>query len=127
MSRIWLEPASLQPGTLGPRGATAGVTSPCALAGGPTDPRPCFRDSLPPEEGGREGGLLTIEIAEEDVLDAAAHNALYLAAGLFPLSLKNTADPWPDFVPAHITPEASACCKAQLGRARALGLQSLGG
>ena len=42
-------------------------------------------------EGGREGGLFTIEIAEEAVLDAAAHTALYLAAGLFPLSLKNGA------------------------------------
>ena len=32
-------------------------------------------------EGGREGGLFTIEIAEEDVFDAAAHTNLYLAAG----------------------------------------------
>ena len=37
-------------------------------------------------EGGREGGSFTIEIAEEDVLDAAAHTALYLADGLFPLA-----------------------------------------
>ena len=34
--------------------------------------------------GGGEGGrLFTIAIAEEDVLDAAAHTALYLAARLF--------------------------------------------
>ena len=42
------------------------------------------RQLHPPGEGGRE---FTIEIAEEDVLAAAAHTALHLAARLIPLSL----------------------------------------
>ena len=39
------------------------------------------------------GSALQSRLLKRTVLDAAAHTALYLAAGLFPLSLKNGADP----------------------------------
>ena len=47
------------------------------------------------EEEGREIYLQS-RLLMRTVLNAAAHTALYLAAGLFPLSPKNGADPSPE-------------------------------